>query len=401
MTLVDVHWGKARCAVLILPLMMAGAMSRAQANPDVATQRAVELEQQGNLAAAEDAWKAVLKTHPKSADAYAHLGFLEAHQERYAEAVTLYRKALLLNPAMPGLRMNLGLAQFKGGQLKDAVASFQLLLKHERAESPEAQRLTTLIGLAYYGVGEYADAVPYLKKATSYDKQSLPFRLALAHSCLGAKQYPCVLDVYHEILELNAESAEADMLAGEAQDEMRDHVEATKQFRAAVKADPKAPGAHFGLGYLLWTQMQYEEAAENFQAELELDPNHVQSMAFLADCDIRLNKPDAAQPLLEKALQLDASNELAHLNMGILLADAGRKEDALHELKEAARLTPGDVNVHFRLARLYKSMGRAEEAKVEFDKTSSLTKAADESVFTKLKDAQSKGQQDGGVSAQK
>jgi len=29
---------------------------------------------------------------------------------------------------------------------------------------------------------------------------------------LWAKQYPCVLDTYHEILMLNAESAEADML---------------------------------------------------------------------------------------------------------------------------------------------------------------------------------------------
>ena len=41
------------------------------------------------------------------------------------------------------------------------------------------------------------------------------------------------------------------MLAGEALDEMKDKAGATQQFRAAVKADPKEPNVHFGLGYLL------------------------------------------------------------------------------------------------------------------------------------------------------
>jgi len=49
---------------------------------------------------------------------------------------------------------------------------------------------------------------------------------------------------------LNAESAEADMLAGEAEDELLNPVGAIEQFRAAVKADPKEPDVHFGLGYL-------------------------------------------------------------------------------------------------------------------------------------------------------
>jgi hypothetical protein len=37
---------------------------------------------------------------------------LEARQQHYAEAVGFYRKAMALNPAMPGLRLNMGLALF-------------------------------------------------------------------------------------------------------------------------------------------------------------------------------------------------------------------------------------------------------------------------------------------------
>ena len=82
---------------------------------------------------------------------------------------------------------------------------------------------------------------------------------------LWSKQMQCVMDVYHEILTLNAESAEADMLAGEALDDMRDRDGATKMFRAAVAANPKEPNAHYGLGYLLWAEKAYSEALPDFR----------------------------------------------------------------------------------------------------------------------------------------
>jgi tetratricopeptide (TPR) repeat protein len=351
---------------------------------------ALSLEQQGDFAGAEAAWLAIAKVQPADAEAYAHLGLLNARRENYQEAIAFYRKALALKPSMPGLRLNLGLAEFKGGQMKAAIQTFSALLKSTPESSPEALRLTTLLGLAHYGVGEYAAAVPELKKATAADPQNLPFRLALAHSCLWTRQFQCVLDVYHEIVTLNADSAEADMLAGEALDEMKDKPGAAQQFRAAVKADPKMPNAHFGLGYLLWGLLQFDEAAKEFQAELDNNPDHALALTYLADSDIQLSHPELAAPLLEKAVRIDPKVEIAHLDLGILYGDAGRKEDALHELKAAERLNPEDQNVHWRLARFYKAIGKNEEAKIEFEKTRSLQKASDQSVFTKLHQAQAK-----------
>src|SRR6185369_5962634 len=116
-----------------LALMMAvcNASAQLKATADHERQTAIAYEQQGQLAEAETAWRSVLKAHPADAEAYAHLGLLEARQEHYKEAVPLYRKALELNPSMPGLRMNLGLSQFKSGALKDAGDTFTLLLKTE------------------------------------------------------------------------------------------------------------------------------------------------------------------------------------------------------------------------------------------------------------------------------
>jgi tetratricopeptide (TPR) repeat protein len=165
---------------------------------------------------------------------------------------------------------------------------------------------------------------------------------------------------------------------------MKDRTAAIEQFRAAVKADAKMPEAHFGLGYLLWCQLQFEDAAKEFQAELDLNQNHVQALTYLGDAQMKLSHPETALPLLEKAVGIDPKDQLAHLDLGILHIDAGRNDDALRELKTAEQLDPNDQNVHFRLGRFYKSLGKMTEANAEFEKTRGLQKASDGSVLKML-----------------
>jgi tetratricopeptide (TPR) repeat protein len=382
-------------AILVMVTAVAAAAAQAKKSPDPNRQAALALQQEGKNAEAEEAWRAYLKAHPSDPEPYAQLAVLEARQEHYKEAVPLYRKALLMNPNVPGLRLNLGLALFKSEDLKSALAEFEKCLKAAPANAPEVERLNVLIGMSHYGLAQYAEAVPFLKEAASKDMQNLPLRLALAHSCLWSKQYQCVMDVYKEILTLDAESAEADMIAGEALDEMKDNEGSTRMFRAAVKANPTEPNVHFGLGYLLWTQKIYPEAATEFQAELANDPNHVQAMEYLGDSYIQLNKPEQARPLLEKAVELDPSQELARLDLGILLSDAGENEKALRELEIAEKLKPDDVNVHWRLGRLYRAMGRKEDAKAQFDKASNLNKAVDEELYKKIAHGQARPSAEG------
>jgi len=359
-------------------------LAQAGARPDSGRQEAIALEQQGKIEESEMAWRALLKSHPNNPEPYAHLGLLEARQDHYKQAIALYRKALSLGPPLASVRMNLGLALFKNGQLKDSINVFEPLLKSEPAGSPAAQRLTILIGMAFYGSAQYAKAAPYLQEAADRDPNSLPLLLALAHSYLWSDQFKYVLDVYHKILVINPNSAEADMLAGEALDQMKDNAGATQMFRDAARANPKEPDVHFGLGYLLWAQKQYPEAIKEFQAELANDPNHAQSMLYLADSEIQLNEAAAAQPLLEKVKTLNPSLPLSYLDLGIVYSELGRNQDALRELEKARQLMPNDVDVHWRLARLYRTLGRKDEAKAEFAMASRLNREADEALYKKI-----------------
>ncbi len=277
---------------------------------------------------------------------------------------------------MQGLEMNLGLAYFKANQFPDAIKTFSDEIKREPPNSPTAQRLTILLGMSHYAMGDYFVAIPYLQRAAKEDPQSLPLRLTLAHSCLWSKQYDCVMEAYKEILALNAESAEADMLAGEALDAKGDDAGAIEQFRAAATANPKEPNVHFGLGYLLWKEQHFAEAAKEFQAELDNDPADQRARAYLGDSLVELNQYEQAQPELEKAAtdSQTAAMAMVHRDLGVIYAEAGRKEEAANELLKAIALDPKDVSPHWRLGRLYQSMGKKDEAREEFAIASAMNK---------------------------
>jgi tetratricopeptide (TPR) repeat protein len=364
--------------ILALGLAFSGMQLVPQDNRAVT---ALALEQQGKTVEAEEAWKASSNAHPNDPVPFAHIGLLEARQEHYPQSIAYYRKAMALNPSMPGLRLDLGLAQFKDGQYREAIQMFTPLLKAQPASSPEAQRLTILVGMSYYGLGEYPASTPYLKQASYSDANNLALLLTLAHSCLLSKQYQCVLDSYHRMVALNADSAEADILVGEALDEMKDTDGAVREFRAAVQANPKEPNAHFGLGYLLWTEGHTQEAAQEFQAELANEPAHMQAMVYLADADIQLNKIQDAQPLLETVVKDNPANAMGHLDLGIVYEESDRRQEALVQFKRAIALKPDEPNAHYRLGRLLRSMGKTSDANAEFARTKELNEHADEGLL--------------------
>lgn len=362
------------CVALAIVATVLSEPARAQEDP---RQAAMALEREGKIAEAEAAWKALAKQYPGRPEPLAELGLLEAKQQHYAEAIAWYKKAMAVNPALPGLRLNLGLAYFKANDYREAIQDLTPLLKAQ----PGDQRLTILIGMSHYGLEQFSEANPLLRQAADKDPQNATLLLTLAHSCLLSNQYPCVMDAYHRIVGLNAESAEADMLVGEALDAMKDADGAVREFRTAATVNPKEPNVHFGLGYLLWKKNDYTAAASEFKAELENDPQHLQAMLYLADSDVQMNRLDEAEALLERLDQANAGSYQQHLDLGIVYAGQGKNEAAQVEYQKAVRLNPSEASAHWRLARLYRAMGRTQDAKAEFEKTKRVNQAEDERLL--------------------
>ena len=330
--------------------------------------RAIALEQQGDLSGAEREWELWLRDHPKDAEAFASLGVLLSKEGKYKGAVAAYRKALAVNAKLRGTQLNLGLAEFKQGEFQAAIAPFRAAI----AAEPDNMQARTLLGLSYYGAKRFTEAVKSLQVAAKSDPGNTELRRVLAQSCLWAKDYSCALEEFRHIFERDPDSAATHILTGEALDGLGRTPEAIAEFQAAAKAAPREPEVNFGLGYLYWKSHQYDNAKRAFESELAVDPGNPQAMAYLGDIAMKQSDPEKALPLLKKAVELKSDLRIAYLDMGSVLADRKEFPEALTALRRAEELDPSQPDAHYRIGRVYKQMGNSAAAEKEFAKVREL-----------------------------
>ena len=206
----------------------------------------------------------------------------------------------------------------------------------------------------------------------------------LAQSCLWAKKYSCALDQFRQILEQNPDSAAAHVLTGEALDGLGRTPEAIVEFQAAAKAAPAEANVNFGLGYLYWKLLQYDDAKPAFESALSVDPEHAQALAYLGDIELKRNDLERAVTLLKKAVQLKDDMRIAYADLGAIYREQKHYKDALAALQRAVKLDPAQPDTHFQLGRLYQAMGNRAAAQQEFSKVRELHKKADDDLLEKM-----------------
>ena len=291
-----------------------------------------------------------------------------AHQGRYEEAIVHYRAAAKLDPTLPGIHLDLGLAYFKMKKLNEAASA---LARAVRA-SPRNFQARALLGMCYYGLRKFADAAVQLKQASRDQPGNVQLHYLLAQSYLWSQQYQSAASEFRFLLEKDPDAAAVHMLLGEALDGLGRDDEAIREFRAAVGASPPAPQAHFALGYVYWRQRKFAEACPQFEAQLDTEPDDTQSLTYLGDCEMKLGDTQKAEKHLRQALKLGAKLHIGELDLGILLVRQGQKAEAERHFREAIRLDPSDPDAHYHLGRLLISMGRRKEAAEEFTQVRKL-----------------------------
>src|SRR5207245_8980473 len=75
-----------------------------------------------------------------------------------------------------------------------------------------------------------------------------------------------------------------------------------------------------------------EEAYAHYSRAVQLQPNDAEADIGLAKVLMLMNQPDKAEPLLQRALQLDPTSAAAHFRLSTLYRQAGRTADAKREL---------------------------------------------------------------------
>ena len=114
--------------------------------------------------------------------------------------------------------------------------------------------------------------------------------------------------------------------------------EAQRQFEQELSLNPNDALSEYQIGELMWIANRPGDAIKRFLRAVELQPNFPDALIAAGKALLSTGKPDQGISLLEKAVSLDPSNEVAHYRLAQAFQKIGDMERAQKELAEFRRL---------------------------------------------------------------
>lgn len=358
-------------AFLLLFLTAAPAFSQAEPSHD-ASSRQAQLKHHSQLAQqylanrqpdlAIPELKAVVALDPKNLDARANLGVLLFFKGEYADAVPQLRTALKLQPNLWKIQALLGMSELRIGQQPDGRQDLEAAFPHLQDNKIKMQVGHALID-SYTSTGDLAPAANIVSALLKLE----PTNTELLYTAF--RLYSDLTDEAILTMAMTApDSAHMHQMMARVLVREGDSAAAIKNYREAIRIDPKIAALHFELAQLLWatdTVDGQKEAAAEYKTALELNPLDEKSESELARIAAQNGDTKEALADYSKAVEMQPDDAVALTGLAGVLISQQQQAKALPLLERAVKLDPTSAAAHFRLSTLYRNAGRTDDAKRE------------------------------------
>jgi Flp pilus assembly protein TadD len=228
-----------------------------------------------------------------------------ARNADYRSELSIWSDTVAKHPENPRAQHAAGINLFRSGQLPEAIAHFEAVLRLD-PRNPQAHND---LAVALAQSGRLPEAVSEYEAALSSD--------------------PNFAEAHHNLANaLIAEGREA---------------EATAHDETAVRLKPDYAEAHYNLGNALAHAGRYAEAAVHLRRTVELKPTLAEAHNNLGIVLMELRQPEAAIAAYQSALRLKPDYADAHYNLGRAFLRLERPSEATAELEAAVRFNPSDT----------------------------------------------------------
>jgi len=137
---------------------------------------------------------------------------------------------------------------------------------------------------------------------------------------------------------------------------------ALEEYVGSQLSNTDRPEAHHNLAVTFMQLGRSGEAESEFKTALKLDPAFVPAAVTLTDLYRSLGRDIEGEPVLRASIARLPSAGSAHFAFGLWLARAGRREEAVAELKQAAELEPDNAHFSYVFAVAIASSGDSAKA---------------------------------------
>jgi len=328
----------------------------------------------------------LLKENPGDITARITHARLLAIKGKPAESISTLREVIKDAPENPQAHFMLGKVLHQTGDLAGAKSELQEALKRQ----PENQMVLYALAETYRDSRDFDTAREYAARLQKLnDNPSVHFLNATID--IAAKDYPAALTQLDDVkksvptdplLYLNYALAYAgEKKFADAEREFQTALKIYPQYDAAMAdyvslmfatnnpakavalagqyatANPNRPAAHFLYGSALATDKKFDQALQEFQKVIQIDPSSLMAYIHMGQIYELTNRPDDALAAYQKALQAQPKSSLANNYLGNLYVRRGDFKNAAKCFQAALNENAHDPVAANNLAWVYASEG--------------------------------------------
>lgn len=289
---------------------------------------------------------------------------------------------LLLAPAQAGppaqsndahARFDAACKRHQGGDVAGARADFQALLDGDPKNGKLALAIAAFL---VQGRQDYAGGEPFARRARELLPSEPIACTMLGGALLGALRVDEAEQVYRDGFARFPDRAALAFGVGMSCAQAKRFLDAKEWFEKAIALDPRSPQFHFSHGENFANLRMYEQA----EAELtKAEPGWPDAGWKLGEVLGRQGKADQAEKVLRATLAKSKGSTRWHAayQLGVLLFEGGRHEEAESLLRNVTETKPADQNGWLYYSRVLRARGKKDEAAAAVKKYQELAAATD------------------------
>ena len=251
--------------------------------------------------------------HPDTFEILYNIGEVDLRDREYPGAGLALTRALKLKPDSVDALYGLALVYTEELRPLDAL---DLLV---RARKLDGRNADVLFLMARISIDQkyFEDAIPLLEEASQIAPQRTDIRAALGESYFKADKIDKAIDEFKKLSAVEP-SVRSYTYLGLSHTYLGRFEEAKQDFQSGLKLDPHDNFCLFHLGYLAERQGDAASAEATFRKVLRADPNYPYALVELASLDIEAKKLGEAAELLKKYVQADPSSASAYYKLAMV-----------------------------------------------------------------------------------
>jgi tetratricopeptide (TPR) repeat protein len=278
------------------------------------------------------------------------------------EALRILDSLSSTDPEPKGAEYLRGLVLYQKGNFHDAASAFA---KAEEQDPSDLEAMK-MQGASLFRLGQSAQAIPLLEKAKNASQSlNVDPEYVLGLCYLDTNRYDDARHAFAIQYEFPPDSAPAYLLEGRMLLRRGYLPPAVKSALKALELKPDLPLAHLLLGQVALAHDDLPEAVSQFVAERNLNPMYGTVYDRLGDAYLRGGDYHNAQKALDRAVLLEPTLNIPYILLGKVMLEQNDALTATMYLKHAIEIDSKNSMAHALLGRAYRSLGRTDEAVAE------------------------------------